>query len=133
IAARPAVGKALALDTPLPTPSGWTTMAEVQVGDFVLGSDGRPTKVVAATDVMTDRPCYSVHFSDGSILVADEQHQWLTETRDSRRSPHAAWTGYNGYRDQKTFPAVRTTAEIAQTLGCETADGRLNHNVRRAP
>jgi replicative DNA helicase len=52
IAARPAVGKALALDTPLPTPAGWTTMGEVRVGDELLGSDGRPTRVVAATEVM---------------------------------------------------------------------------------
>ncbi|MFD4184091.1 DnaB-like helicase N-terminal domain-containing protein, partial [Rhodococcus sp. NPDC058514] len=33
VAARPGVGKALALDTPLPTPTGWTTMGEVRVGD----------------------------------------------------------------------------------------------------
>src|SRR4030095_17205968 len=33
VAARPAVGKALALDTPLATPQGWTTMGEVAVGD----------------------------------------------------------------------------------------------------
>jgi replicative DNA helicase len=133
IAARPAVGKALALDTPLPTPTGWTTMGEVKVGDFVLGSDGRPTRIVAATDVMTGRPCYSVHFSDGSILVADEQHQWLTENRASRRSAQQARTGYHRYRNQKTIAAVRTTAEIAQTLRCETADGRLNHSVQLAP
>ena len=31
VAARPSVGKALALDTPLPTPHGWTTMGEVSV------------------------------------------------------------------------------------------------------
>src|SRR4051794_7837090 len=62
IAARPAVGKALAIDTPLPTPSGWTTMRDVRVGDFLIGADGRPTRVVAATDVMEGRPCYEVHF-----------------------------------------------------------------------
>ncbi len=45
IAARPAMGKALALDTPLPTPTGWTTMGEVEVGDWLLGADGRPTQV----------------------------------------------------------------------------------------
>jgi len=78
IAARPAVGKALALDTPLVTPTGWTTMGEVQVGDEVIGADGRPTRVVAATEVMTDRPCYEVSFSDGSTIVADAQHQWVT-------------------------------------------------------
>jgi replicative DNA helicase len=76
IAARPAMGKALALDTPLPTPAGWTTMGEVSVGDFVLGADGRPTRVVAATEVMQGRPCYEVEFSDGSVIVADEQHEW---------------------------------------------------------
>ncbi|MGW3471323.1 ATP-binding protein [Saccharopolyspora sp. NPDC000995] len=74
-------GKALALDTPLPTPTGWTTMGEVKVGDQLLGMDGRPTRVIAATDVLLDRPCYDVVFSDGSVIRADAQHQWLTRTR----------------------------------------------------
>ncbi|MGQ4619313.1 replicative DNA helicase [Nocardia sp. R7R-8] len=116
VAARPGVGKALALDTPLPTPTGWTTMGEVQVGDELLDAQGRPTRVVAATEVLLGRPCYEVEFSDGSVLVADEQHQWLTETRASRRSKRAA-------------AEVRTTAEIARTLRCDTADRRLNHSV----
>jgi replicative DNA helicase len=85
VAARPGVGKALALDTPLPTPTGWTTMGEVAVGDRLIGADGRPTTVVAATEVLHDRPCYEVEFSDGTVIVADAQHQWLTETRTSRK------------------------------------------------
>ena len=52
IAARPAVGKALALYTPLPTPDGWTTMGEVRIGDRLIGADGLPVTVVAATEVM---------------------------------------------------------------------------------
>ena len=96
VAARPAVGKALALDTPLPTPTGWTTMADVEVGDWLLGSDGRPTQVLAATEVMSGRPCFEVEFSDGTVIVADAEHQWLT-----------VW---------RVFPAVRTTVEIAETL-----------------
>jgi replicative DNA helicase len=87
IAGRPGLGKALALDTPLPTPTGWTTMGEVAVGDLLLDADGRPTRVVAATPVLTGRPCYEVVFSDGTRVVADAGHQWLTETRASRRSP----------------------------------------------
>jgi replicative DNA helicase len=78
VAARPGVGKALALDTPLPTPTGWTTMGDVAVGDWLLGADGRPTMVVAATDVMLGRPCYEVEFSDGTTIVADAHHQWPT-------------------------------------------------------
>src|SRR3954452_10517868 len=132
IAARPAVGKALALDTPLPTPGGWTTMEEVRVGDFVMGADGGPSRVPATPEVMTRRPCSEGHFSDGAVLVADGQHQWLTETRASRRSAQRAKTGADGYRNQHTFAQVRTTEAIAVTLRCATADGRLVHSVRLA-
>ena len=102
VAARPGMGKALGLDTPLATPTGWTTMGEVKVGDYLIGAAGRPTRVVAATDVMVGRPCYEVEFSDGTVLIADAEHQWLTETRASA--------------------AVRTTREIAEALRC-------NHSV----
>ncbi|QIS23752.1 replicative DNA helicase [Nocardia terpenica] len=132
VAARPGVGKALALDTPLPTPTGWTTMGEVAVGDELLDAHGRSTRVVATTAVMLDRPCYEVEFSDGTVVVADEQHQWLTETRASRRSAQQAAAGRHRHRNQKTFAAVRTTAEIAETLRCSTADRRPNHSVVNA-
>jgi replicative DNA helicase len=83
IAARPAMGKALALDTPLPTPHGWTTMGEIQVGDQLLGANGRPVTVTVATAVMTDRPCYEVIFDDQTRIVADAEHQWVTVTRST--------------------------------------------------
>jgi replicative DNA helicase len=122
VAARPGMGKALKLDTPLPTPTGWTTMGEVKVGDYLIGADGLPTRVVAATDVMVGRPSYEVEFSDGTVLVADAEHQWLTDTRASRKSAQSAAVGYNRYKNQQTFAAVRTTREIAETL-------RLRHSV----
>ncbi|MGK5628219.1 replicative DNA helicase [Streptomyces sp. URMC 123] len=124
IAARPAMGKALALDTPLPTPTGWTTMGRVRVGDFLIGADGRPTRVVAATDVMTDRPCYEVVFDDGTTVVADAEHQWLTDTRASRRAAQE-----RGHGRRTALASVRTTKEIAETVRCGT-DGRMNHSVR---
>jgi replicative DNA helicase len=130
VAARPGVGKALALDTPLPTPQGWTTMGGVAAGDELIGADGRPTRVRAVTDVLHGRPCYEIEFSDGTVITADAQHQWLTETRASRRSAQQAATGYNRYRNQRTFAEVRTTEQIAATLHCATADRRLNHSVR---
>jgi replicative DNA helicase len=117
IAGRPGLGKALALDTLLPTPTGWTTMGSVQVGDALLGADGLPTTVMAATEVMVGRPCYEVRFSDGTTIVADEQHQWLTSTRAERR-------GAGGKRS-----CVRTTAELAGTVRCLSQEGRLNHSI----
>jgi replicative DNA helicase len=129
VAARPAVGKALALDTLLPTPTGWTTMGDVAVGDQLIGADGRPTTVVAATEVLHGRPCYEVEFSDGTVIVADAQHQWLTETRASRKSAWAAARGYNRYRTQRTFPSVKTTEEVLATLRCNGTERRFNHAV----
>jgi replicative DNA helicase len=129
VAARPAVGKALALDTPLPTPTGWTTMGKVAVGDQLIGADGRPTAVVAATDVMHGRPCYEVEFSDGTVIVADARHQWLTETRASRRSAWAAARGYNRTRTQRSFPSVKTTEELLATLRCDGIERRSNHAI----
>ncbi|MEV4258070.1 replicative DNA helicase [Spirillospora sp. NPDC049652] len=96
VAARPAMGKALGLATPVPTPAGWTTMGALEVGDEVLDADGLPTRVVAATEVMHGRPCYEVEFSCGEVVVADAQHQWRTSVAGET--------------------AVRTTDRIAATL-----------------
>ena len=129
IAARPAMGKALALETPLPTPTGWTTMGEVQVGDWLLGADGRPTQVIAASEVLGDRLCFEVVFDDGTTVVADAEHGWLTDTHASRKSAQAAAAGSN--RRQRTLASVKTTREIAATIK-STGDGRLNHVVATA-
>ncbi|WP_237187003.1 replicative DNA helicase [Rothia nasimurium] len=130
IAARPAMGKALALDTPIPTPTGWTTMGDIRVGDTVLGADGHPTTVTNATDVMTGRPCFKVIFDDGTEIIADAEHQWLTETRASRRARSSALAGSGGGRVRTSVGAqVRTTAEIRETVRCATADRRANHSI----
>jgi len=131
VAARPAMGKALALDTPLATPTGWTTMGEVAVGDELFDAQGCPTRVVAATEVLLDRPCFEVEFSDGSRIVADAEHQWLTETRAARKSKWAADRHYNRMRNQRIKPSVVTTREIAASvrLGKEA---RANHAVLNA-
>ena len=34
--------------------------------------------MVAATEIMLGRPCYEVEFSDGTVIVADAEHQWPT-------------------------------------------------------
>jgi replicative DNA helicase len=66
------------------------------------------------------------------VIVADAQHQWLTETRSSRKSAQAAAAGYNRSRNQRTLAEVRTTEQIARTVRCPTKDRRLNHSVTNA-
>ena len=126
IAARPAVGKALALDTPLPTPAGWTTMGEVRVGDQLLGADGSPTNVVAATGVMHGRPCYEVSFDDGTVIVADENHQWLTwNPRQHAEQPRVGFGASAGlvppqvvqHRGDRPHLALRDRVQSVQPCG----------------
>jgi len=69
-------GKALALDTPVPTPHGWRTMSELEAGDWVFDLRGRPTPVVDASETMVDRPTRELEFSDGTSVVADVDHLW---------------------------------------------------------
>lgn len=80
-------GKALALNTPLPTPEGWTTMGDVQVGDWLFDETGQACRVTFATPVMRGRPCYRVTFSDGEEIICDAEHLWTVEDIYCRRNP----------------------------------------------
>lgn len=82
VGARPGMGKALALDTPIATPEGWTTMGELQVGDKVLDEHGRPCSVTYTSPVFVGNRCFRLHFDDGSTIVADADHRWLVSAPD---------------------------------------------------
>jgi deoxycytidine triphosphate deaminase len=106
-------GKALALDTLVPTSQGWRTMAELEPGELVFDEDGFPTVVLAATPPLRGRPCFEVRFSDGTTVVADADHQWRTIAKNDREQ---------GLRVDR----VVTTRQIAETLRVR---GEVNHYV----
>ena len=68
--------KGLALDTPLPTPSGWSTMEKISVGDQVIGGDGKPCNVIGKSEIKTDKICYKLTFSDNTSIICDNEHRW---------------------------------------------------------
>jgi len=106
-------GKALALDTEIPTSEGWRMMGELRPGDIVFGADGEPTVVLAATEPLVGRPCKDVLFSDGTSIVCDAAHEWET-------------TDKNGRRYGRNRARVVSTAEIQRTL---VVRGERNHQV----
>ena len=108
-------GKALAVDTPIPTPRGWRPMGDLRVGEEVFDETGRPTPVLAATGIMFDRTCAEVVFSDGQTIVADLAHRWLTRSKSERKHARPA--------------KVRTTKEIADSL---LAGNEWNHQIQLA-
>ena len=76
-------GKACSLGTVIPTPAGWTTMRDVQVGDYILGRDGAPTRVTHKSAILTDRRLYRVTFNTGEAVTVDADHEWTIEPRDA--------------------------------------------------
>jgi hypothetical protein len=74
------VGKALATDTPIATPAGWSTMGALRPGDTVFDEAGTPCRVTFATEVMHGHPCYRVVFSDGTSVIADADHLWAVHS-----------------------------------------------------
>ncbi len=111
-------GKALALDTPIPTPSGWTTMGVVEVGDELFDEEGRVCRVTYVTPVQIGRQCFEVEFSDGTVVVTDADHMWLSETYASRKADHGTGAGRGNRRQcqRQRFPELVTTAQMAKSL-----------------
>ncbi len=69
-------GKPIWIDTPVATPSGWTTMGEIKPGDVIFSEKGEPTEVTYVTPVFHERDCYRIEFDDGSEIIADGVHRW---------------------------------------------------------
>lgn len=147
-------GKALAVDTPIATPFGWSTMGELTVGAQVIGDDGKPCSVVAVSPIHCEKT-YQVTFSDGSQIVAGGSHKWRTSTLQERTHLLRATPEFRAQRragrptrskgkrpdvaeknkyksEPEALPlwGIRTTLEIHKTLKVR---GRINHSVEVAP
>ena len=55
-------GKALALSTKIPTPTGYTPIGDLEVGDTVFGRDGKPCTVTEVFDVIENPEMATVGF-----------------------------------------------------------------------
>lgn len=77
------LGKGLAASTPIPTPNGFVSMGDLKVGDTVYGADGKPTKILEK-NMSNALKFYKITFSDGTVILADGDHRWLTSNRVER-------------------------------------------------
>lgn len=105
-------GKMLALDTPLPTPGGWTTMRNVRVGDSVFDEAGKPCRVTHVHPIQFAAEAYRVQFADGSHLDACAEHQWVTWDHPSRKAYLRSQ-----YEDKSQFPADWPTWRVKRRSG----------------
>jgi replicative DNA helicase len=127
-----ALEEALDIDTPLPTPSGWTTMGEVQIGDELIGA-ARGACGHRQGDRRRERAkAYRVTFEDGSTVIASAGHLWLTRVagRSDRpakvRTTHELVSGGQRYRVPARAGIEGKAVDLdidPYVLGCWLGDG----------
>lgn len=119
------VGKATRVTEQLPTPTGWTTMGDLRVGDYVLDEHGKPTKVVAKSPVW-NIPLVKVVFNDGAEVICPLAHEWVTlnfnEAKKARKRIDGDWR--NGW----SYGRTRETREIMSSLR-HGKQNQANHYV----
>lgn len=81
----PGSGKAQPLTSRVLTPSGWTTMGELRIGDPVAGRDGQ-TYMVTGVYPQGVKPIYRIEMVDGGVCEATDEHLWV-----ARPGPQAPW------------------------------------------
>ncbi len=111
-------GKALALDTAVPTPTGWTTMGQLQPGDQVFGGNGEPCRVKAVSPIYLGNTCHKLTFDDRTEIVADASHRWVTWSQSERSRENRFNKRVKDGLNVRVLPnpSVKTTAGIAETI-----------------
>lgn len=72
-------GKAITNSTLIPTINGPLAIGEIQVGETIFGSNGRPTKVIGVFP-QGEKEIYKITFSDGRYSLASLDHLWSVTT-----------------------------------------------------
>lgn len=75
-------GKRVADYTPIPTPNGWKTVGEIQVGDYIFGKNGKPTRVLKL--YKNPEKIWKITFSDGRSIDCCGEHLWQYSYRTHR-------------------------------------------------
>lgn len=122
-------GKDLDVATPIPTPSGWTTMGDVKAGDFILNEDGKPTEVIYAEEPKL-RDAYEVSFSDGTSIIAGAGHLWTAidvYNRPRTGRPEQAHIPVSDWRDFWDYAKTLETHEMAEKV--TTRGGQLRWRI----
>jgi phosphate starvation-inducible PhoH-like protein len=82
-------GRAQPVSTEVLTPQGFRAIGDLEVGDLVIGSDGRPTEVLGVYP-QGFKEIYRVHTQDGASTLASGDHLWSVYTRSDRRRGKSA-------------------------------------------
>lgn len=97
--AKTGVGKSCPISSLIPSPKGFVKIGDLQIGDHIFGSNGKPTQVTGVYDRGV-LDTFRVTFTDKSYLDVGLDHMWTVAYR------------YGRYRDWKWTNL--TTSELIQ-------------------
>lgn len=115
----PGSGKDLDIETPIPTPSGFTRMGDIKLGDRVLSREFKPCRVTYVGEIKA-RDSFCVALSDGREIIAGREHQWVVTTGDPEDIAQGASLPRQNSR-RKFFSEMSKSIEVLQkTAGMRT-------------
>lgn len=77
------LNKMLALDTPIPLADGtYKLNKDIVEGDMVIGSDGKPIKVLVAHPIQMPERAFEITFQTGDVIKAGGEHRWSVKVSD---------------------------------------------------
>jgi hypothetical protein len=77
--------KRLSLDSNILTPFGWKKIKDLTVGDYVIGADGNPTKILGEK-VWEPDTVYELKMRDGTTVRCSADHLWKVHNNHSGKS-----------------------------------------------
>lgn len=98
------------------TPTGWTEIGKLSVGDKVIGSHGKPVTVTGVYPQGV-KTVYEIFTSDGRVACSSDDHLWYTTTWEQNK--------------RKKPGSVKPLSEIMKSL--KTEKGKLNHYLPTVP
>lgn len=98
--------KAQPNNTPVPTPTGWKTIGDLKVNDYVFDRTGKITKVLGVYP-QGIKPTYRITFSDGRSTLCADEHLWDIYTTKTKAKKHI---------NPQQKPMELTTLEIIEKL-----------------
>ena len=131
------VGKALDVETLIPTPTGFKKMLDIQTGDEIFDETGKICNVIATSEIFYNHKCFEVEFSDGAKIIADSEHNWFVHDDLSGHLKKKILSTEEISKDFKVGKRNRYAIPIAKamqlpeqdlpidpyTLGCWLGDG----------
>ena len=78
------LGKVLANDTPVLTPYGWVKNGDLKVGDYVIGSNGKPTKILGVYP-QPKKQFFNITLTDGTMIESCDEHLWAVQTTNHKK------------------------------------------------